>query len=423
MATTPYNAATMSMPPQIQTSCDYIQALMKLQRAAQLITSTLDLDPLLERVVSDLALSIGSVEVSVWLRDPETEEMVLQGVRGCTVNHKGCRLKIGQEGMVGHAAATGATHYARDVRLDPYYIACEPETLSSVSIPLKAQGEVIGVLSIDHNQADGFSDDQLQILNALGGHVAVAIENARLFQRERRQREQMHREAEETRAIQQALFPKAFPWIPGLEFQTAWQPAGMVAGDWFDFMDLGGDRWGVVVADVSGKGMPAAFLMSATRALLRSIAKLQSSPAQTLTQLNQALRDDIPGSKFVTMIYGVLDTRSRDVTLASAGHPRPLLVNGTCSFVDVDPGLPLGLGASSYPEQTVNLAPGSRLLLYTDGVTEAMDRNYEEYGPARLIEHFVRPEACVQSLIQELEHFSRGSDFADDATAVLISSC
>jgi phosphoserine phosphatase RsbU/P len=422
MATTPYNVPSLTVPARIQTSCDYIQALMKLQRAAQLITSTLDLDPLLERVVSDLASSIGSVEVSVWLRDPGTDDMVLHGVRGCTVYKKGERLKIGLQGMVGHVAATGAMYYARDVRLDPYYVACEPDTRSAVNIPLKAGGEVIGVLGVDHNQTDAFSDDQLQVLGALAGHVAIAIENARLFRRERLERERMHREAEETRAIQQALFPKAVPSIPGFEFQTSWQPAGAVAGDWFDFIDLGAGKWGIVVADVSGKGMPAALLMSATRAMLRSIAKTQVSPAQTLMQLNQALREDVPDSKFVTMIYGVLDAGSRDVTLASAGHPRPLLVNGTCTFVDVDPGLPLGLRASSYAEQTVKLVPGSGLLLYTDGITEAMNRNYEEYGPARLIEHFVRPEACVQSLIDEIQRFSRGSDFADDATAVLICS-
>src|SRR5438270_5098017 len=205
MATTAYSTSSSVIPPQLNTSCDFVHTLMKLQRAAQLITSTLDLDPLLERVVNDLASSIGNVEVSVWLRDPANEEMVLHGVRGCTKNKKGARLKIGVEGMVGHVAATGAIHYARDVRVDPYYIPCEPETRSAVDLPLKAGGEVIGVLSVDHNQTNAFSDDQLQVLQALAGHTAVAIENARLFKRERVKRERMRREAEEARAVQQAL--------------------------------------------------------------------------------------------------------------------------------------------------------------------------------------------------------------------------
>jgi sigma-B regulation protein RsbU (phosphoserine phosphatase) len=155
------------LSPRIQNSCDLVQALMKLQRAAQLITSTLDLDALLERVVNDLAASIGSVEVAVWLRDPDNDEMVLHGVRGCTRYGKGARLKIGCQGMVGHVAATGRLHYAPDVRWDPYYIACEVDTRSAVSIPLLVSGEVIGVFSVDHKQVNGFSDDQLQVLQAL----------------------------------------------------------------------------------------------------------------------------------------------------------------------------------------------------------------------------------------------------------------
>src|SRR5437868_6827635 len=114
MATAPYSASNPAViPSRINTACDFVQSLMKLQRAAQLITSTLDLDPLLDRVVNDLAASIGNVEVSVWLRDPENNDMVLHGVRGCTVNTKGTRLKIGLLGMVGHVAATGVMHYAR----------------------------------------------------------------------------------------------------------------------------------------------------------------------------------------------------------------------------------------------------------------------------------------------------------------------
>src|ERR1700757_3635115 len=105
----------VSIPSNIHTSCDFVQTLMKLQRAAQLITSTLDLDSLLDRVVNDIADSIGCVEVSVWLRDRENDEMVLHGVRGCTVNSKGARLKIGKQGMVGHVAATGEMYYATDV--------------------------------------------------------------------------------------------------------------------------------------------------------------------------------------------------------------------------------------------------------------------------------------------------------------------
>jgi sigma-B regulation protein RsbU (phosphoserine phosphatase) len=415
------------IPSRIHSSCDFVQTLMKLQRAAQLITSTLDLDSLLDRVVNDIADSIGCVEVSVWLRDWETNDMVLHGVRGCTMHLKGSRLKIGRQGMVGRVASTGKMRYARDVSVDPYFVACELDTRSSVNLPLKARGEVIGVLGVDHHELDAFSGDQLQVLKALAGHIAVAIENARLFRRERVERERMQSEADDARAVQQALFPKASPLIPGFAFETAWHPAGSLAGDWFDFIDLGADRYGIVLADVSGKGMPAALLMSATRSILRLVAKLDSSPSETLMRLNQTLTDDFPMGKFVTMIYAVLDAKSREMTVASAGHLRPLLIKGQntlgeSSFLEVDTGLPLGLGASSYPEHRIRMKPGTQLLFYTDGITEAENAAGEEYGPARLREHFLQPDACVQGLIEEVQRYGNGAIRSDDATAVLIRS-
>src|SRR3984957_5096961 len=134
--------AISQIPPRVLSSSPFVQALMsakammRFQRASQLITSSLDLEMLLERVVNDIADSIGCVEVSVWLRDPNGEEMVLNGVRGCTTYRKGARLKIGVRGMVGYVAATGVTRYARDVTVDPYYVSCEVNTRSELTIPL-----------------------------------------------------------------------------------------------------------------------------------------------------------------------------------------------------------------------------------------------------------------------------------------------
>ena len=406
----------------VLTSCEFTRVLTKLQRATHLIASTLDLDALLDRVVNDIAGTIGNVEVGVWLRAEDADEMVLHGVRGCTIHRKGSRLLIGAEGMVGHTAASGTMRYAPDVLRDPYYVGCEPTTRSEVTIPLKAGGQVIGVLCVDHDQVDAFPEEQLAVLEAIAGHVAIAVENARRFRNEREERERLERESKEARAIQQALFLKPTPLIPGFAFETAWHPAGAVAGDWFDFIDLGGERYGIALADVSGKGLPAALLMSATRALLRSIARQNASPGATLEQLNKTLLEDFPSGKFVTMMYGVLDAKERTVTFASAGHPRPLLVNGHRAFVDVETGLPLGLGPSAYPEKTVEMKPGTQVLMYTDGITEAMNATDEEYGPARLVQHFGDPEACVNGLIREVQAFGAGSKLTDDATAVLIRS-
>jgi sigma-B regulation protein RsbU (phosphoserine phosphatase) len=413
---------TPAIPSCIESSCEFVQALMNVQRAAQHITSSLELDDVLDRVVNDLASTIGSVEVNVWLREPGTDDLILTGVHGCSVNRKGSRMKFGTRGMAGYVASTGVMRYAPDVSVDPYYIPCEPETRSAVYLPLISCGEVIGVFAVDNAELDGFTEDQLQILQALTGHISVAIENARLFNEQRLLHERMHSETQEASTIQQALIPKSSPLIPGFRFDSAWQPAGAVAGDWFDWIELGDGRLGIVLADVSGKGMPAALLMSATRATLRTLARLDLSPGETLKQLNRMLIADMPYNKFVTMVYGVLDPKSREITFASAGHLSPLLINGRCEFLPLDTGLPLGLAASSYPEYTVHLKPGTQVLLYSDGITEAMNRDEEEYGPERLVEHFLRPRACVDGLFEEVQRFSVGSTHTDDATAVLITS-
>ena len=423
MATASFiDSAPQPIPQRLYSACDFSRLLMKVQRATHLIASTLDLDALLDRVVNDIASTVGNVEVCLWLRDEGSHEMVLQEVRGCTHYQKGHHRLGPAQGMVGHTVTTGRVHYAPNVLEDPYYIACEPETRSEVALPLLSNGHVTGVLSVSHQEFNAFAEDQLTVLEALAGHIAIALENARAFRSEREERGRLEKESADARAIQQALFQKPVPVIPGFTFDTAWCPAGSTAGDWFDFIDLGDERYGIALADVSGKGMSAALLMSATRALLRSIAPQQPTPAQTLERLNHTLMDDFPSGKFVTMVYGVLDASARTLTLASAGHPRPMIINGTCSFLDLDTGLPLGLGASSYPERTVALPAGVGVLLYTDGITEAANDADEEYGPARLLAHWQLPDACVDGLIDEVRRFGPRRDRQDDATALLIRS-
>lgn len=194
---------------------DHVEELQKLQKAAQKITSILDLDQLIDNIVNDVARSFGCVEAEIYLHDEEHGEMVLHGVHGCTVNHKGHRLKIGKEGMVGYVASTGQMRYAPDVRKDDYYIGCEQATLSEVAIPLYVGKRLVGVFTASHPELDAFPRQQLRMLQALCDHVAVAVHNARRFQSERAERETMNREAQEARAMQQALLPKASPLIPG----------------------------------------------------------------------------------------------------------------------------------------------------------------------------------------------------------------
>ena len=149
------------------------------------------------------------------------------------------------------------------------------------------------------------------MLQALCSHIAVAVQNASAFLRERQLKEQMDRDAQEARVIQQSLLPKASPYIPGFAVTGLSIPAGPVGGDFYDFVPLKDGRWALVLADVSGKGMGAALLMSATRGMVRSLAEASCCPSEVLERLNKLLAEDFPSGKFVTMVYGILDPAKR----------------------------------------------------------------------------------------------------------------
>src|SRR5580704_19030687 len=412
MATIPGTVAAVPVRPLL---IDQVEELQKLQKAAQKITSILDLDQLIDNIVNDVARSFGCVEAGIYLHDEERGEMVLAGVHGCSVNHKGHCLKIGKEGMVGYVASTGQMRYAPDVRKDDYYIACEHATLSEVVIPLHVGERLVGVFTASHPELDAFPRQQLRILQALCDHMAVAVHNARRFQSERAERETMSREAQDARLMQQALLPKCSPFIPGFVISGLSVPAGAVGGDWYDFIPFPDGRWGLVLADVSGKGTAAALLMSATRGMLRSLAEACCSPGEVLTRLNELLVDDFPAGKFVTMVYAVLDPAARTVVFANAGHLRPLFIDGDGEhFLEVERGLPLGLGCGDYSETVISLSNESKLIFYSDGITEAENGNEEEYGACRLAEHAVKPGASAVSLVDEVRSFANGAGVPDD---------
>lgn len=402
---------------------EHFQELVKLQKAAQKITSILDLDELIDKIVNDIACSFGCVEINVYLHDAERCELVLASERGCTVHEKGHRLKVGKEGLVGYVAATGQMRYAPDVSKDPYYLACEKETVSEVAIPLHVDGELVGVFTASHDQENAFSPNQLRLFQSLGNHIAVAVQNSLRFQHERDEREKMSREAQEARAIQQALLPKSSPFIPGFEVSGLSVPAGAVGGDWYDFIDLRDGRWGLVLADVSGKGTAAALLMSATRAMARSLAETSCSPAEVLTKLNHLMVDDFPSGRFVTMVYAVLDPSQRTLRFANAGHLPPVVAGCTgTKFLQSEMGLPLGIRRGGYSETAVQLKDGERFVLYSDGITEATNVNDEEYGAERLAQHMESVDASKESLLQSVRSFVNGGGLQDDATVILVRS-
>jgi phosphoserine phosphatase RsbU/P len=400
---------------------DQVDHLLKLQKWAQKISSILDLDELIHKIVDDVATSFCCVETNIYLHDQERGELEMAGVHGCTVHGKGSRLKVGTEGMVGYVAATRQMRYAPDVRQDPYYIACEESTLSEVAIPLLVDGQLVGVFAASHHDLDAFTREHLRWLQSLCDHVAVAVHNARRFQHERHERERMSYEEHEARAIQQALLPKSSPFIPGFAISGLSIPAGAVGGDWYDFISFDDGCWGLVLADVSGKGTAAALLMSATRGMLRSLAQTCSGPGEVLTRLNRLLVEDFPSGKFVTMLLAVLNPTTRELTFSSAGHLRPLLVDEQgARFLDSERGMPLGLGTGEFSESRVQLSKNSRLVFYSDGITEATGLSDEEYGAERMRDHVLQPEASAESILADVRVFANGQGLQDDATVIFV---
>jgi sigma-B regulation protein RsbU (phosphoserine phosphatase) len=412
---------------------DQIVHLELLRNAARQLNSTLDLNSLLEQIVSEVAEAFGCSRSAVLLIDEDTQELELVAVRGWTknVHPKGFRFTIGRDGLVGKVAATGQTSYVPDVRKEPAYIVSEESTRSELDIPLKVRGKIIGLFNAQHPEVDAFPGAQRSMLEALADNMATAIENARLFQAEKAAKEALERDSANARQMQKALLPKLSMRMGEFSICGTCVPIHAVGGDWFDYFPLDNQRIGITLGDVSGKGMSAALLMAASRSSLRHQAKSNAGPGAVLTGLNEMLRSDFPQGNFVTLIYGVLNTATSVLTMAAAGHPPPLLLTNSStdsSVVELElpNGLPLGLGEWQFEEVAWPLRPDTSVLFYSDGVVEAEDAHGMEFGLDRLKRACLRAEitpqleVTPQLLIDEACRFASPGPMTDDATALLI---
>jgi sigma-B regulation protein RsbU (phosphoserine phosphatase) len=227
---------------------------------------------------------------------------------------------------ISDVGSTAEMHYAPDVLLDPYYQVSEPLTRSELDIPLKRHGALIGIFNVQSTSVDGFPPSRIRVLEALAGHLATAIENAQLFLRERQEKDRMRAELEEAQLIQRQLLPERDVMHPAFSICGTCLPCRTVAGDWYDYILLQDGRIAVIVADVAGKGMAAALLMSSTRGILRLLAERIIEPAALLERLNKILLRDFPRPRFVTMAYVLLDPSDLTARIALAGHPPPVLI-------------------------------------------------------------------------------------------------
>ncbi len=241
------------------------------------------------------------------------------------------------------------------------------------------------------------------------------------------QLEMQEQELERAREIQQSLLPKDIPQIPGFEVATAWQPARMVGGDYFDVLRLGENRLTICIADVSGKGVPAALLMANVQATVRAFARDTDSPARVCSRVNSVLCGNIATGKFVTFFYGVLDAGKRTLQYCNAGHPFPILVSGNSIRQLPADGAVLGVFPTlKYEDSIIGLSPGDRLLLFTDGITEASGSNGQEFGEENLATLANANRASSASglssrVLAEVTDFCSGQ-FHDDATLLVVAT-
>jgi len=233
-------------------------------------------------------------------------------------------------------------------------------------------------------------------------------------------------ELQRAREIQQSLLPKEIPQLPGIAVATAWRPALAVGGDYFDVLRLDGNRLAICIADVSGKGVPAALLMANVQASLRASVRDLDSPARVCGIVNGMLCESIAANKFVTFFCGVLNANTRTFRYCNAGHPYPILVSAGAAHTLDHGGAVLGVfPAWNYQDSSVNLKSGDRLLLFTDGITEAEDAQGEEFGVER-VAAFAKAHASSsaaelnEQLLAQVSDFC-GAQFQDDATLVVLA--
>ncbi len=301
--------------------------------------------------------------------------------------------------------------------------------LYHASVPIISKGRPLGILNFAADRWEFLTAADLQLLSAAGAQVATAIERARMYDVAESQRVYLERELEMARAVQTSLVPELLPEIPGFSLAAEWRPAREVAGDFYDVFPLPDNRWGLAVADVSGKGAPAALYMAMTRSLIRAEARNNPSPAMTLTRVNRLLlAQSIPGM-FVTVFYGVLDPVSRSLIYANAGHDPPLLHQATSEIEELSSTGPL-LGVFeelTLREATLNLKRGDAVVAYTDGFTDALNGRGEAYGGARLKAaiHAAKVASTapglMQHLLADLAGFARTEQPEDDITLLIIT--
>jgi serine phosphatase RsbU (regulator of sigma subunit) len=312
--------------------------------------------------------------------------------------------------------------------LDPERDALAPELAqrlrrlgAKLLIPMRSQRDAIGFVALGAKLSnDPFSAEDFEFLGAAASQVAMALETSRLRSEEV--------DFEQARAMQQILLPKSLPQLDGFELAGMWQPARSVGGDYYDAIDFGDGKAAVCIADVAGKGMPAALLMASLQAAVKATASSDAAPRRLCEKVRHVVAGNLTGGTFITFFYALLDTRERTLTYCNAGHNPPLLVRATGEVERLDTGgsvLGRLFRGETYDQAIVPLGPGDRVVLFTDGVSESR-RAGEDFGDERIID-VVRSNRELgaaelqEKIVEAITAFTSGS-FGDDVTLVVIAA-
>lgn len=339
------------------------------------------------------------------------------------------------EGILGYCLSVGQPIHVEDVKSHPSFrdaFTRYTDHVSALLSPLRHAGKDLGVLVVARRHEDGgFSANDFAVFRSSAEQSSFAIGNARIH-REAHEKRAMEGELQNAREVQRILLPQTDPVVSGFRISGTNLPARIISGDYYDYLDLGGGKFGIAIADVSGKGVPAGLLMAMCRSALRSVAPGRCSPSEVLAAVNRQLYPDIREDMFISMAYAVLDQATGSLVMARAGHDPALLFRRDSGKVELlrSPGLALGVDGGAVFERVtrdfeVELRPGDCVLFYTDGVREALDGQAEEFGMERMSDTFrmaapLGAEAILGRMQEELRQFTGEGPQMDDITLVAL---
>lgn len=396
-----------------------------------LISSSLDLDTILENVMT-ISKKVMNADASSLMRiDDKTNELVYQVAQGKVgqMLKQEFRLQMGQ-GIAGTVAQDGKPLLLEDAYTHPKFHKAHDEatgyrTKSMITVPLKIASRVTGVAQVI-NRLDGksFDKDDLELFISLASMAAIALENAKMHQA-LLEKQRIVRDMEFARTVQESFLPQNEPEVQSYKFSAHYTPALEVGGDFYDFIRLDRGRTGIVIGDVSGKGVPAALYMAKLGSDMRTLAFTEQSPAEALMKLNNLLAERSRRGMFATLLYIELDSQAGTLTISNAGHLPPIIKRADGSLVKLAQagGAPLGMVADmKYTQESATLAPGETVIIYTDGIVESMNAREELYGYDRF-ENLIRkslstPDALKMAIIDDVNKFTGLSPQHDDMTLV-----